>query len=356
MWSIGGGEGQSCVRKSKTVTTRIDIRFWPIIMGGSMTDVQFPLNHTLVEAATRLKEEQRVLHERLEKIETTRKDVTPSVYEKVRADYAKRFEAARAALLAKKQEVDRELATLYETRQKITGNLDTHRETLEELQYRHTLGEFAEGEFNERAEQANAKIGKFEKLLNAVNTNIQRYEGIFAGVPEAALPPPTSPSAVSPTASPPPHEAPVTTLVEEEPTGEEEYLLEEGEADYFRPEPAEPTPVQTTSGATPRAPITEDRLGAAIPTLTIIRGEGVGTSHAVHKETSIGRASSANVVLKEAKVSRQHAILRRKGHRYHIEDLQSSNGLYVNGERVKERWLENGDEIQVGDFVLKFRT
>jgi pSer/pThr/pTyr-binding forkhead associated (FHA) protein len=53
--------------------------------------------------------------------------------------------------------------------------------------------------------------------------------------------------------------------------------------------------------------------GVRIARLTIIEGEGKMTSYDIRKEVTIGRASSNMIVLKEAKVSRQHAIVKKQG-------------------------------------------
>lgn len=316
------------------------------LKGHPPSAIQFPVNQQLLEEATRLKEEHRLLRDRLEKIEAMRAEVSAAVYARVRGDYAARLEAAHGALLAKKEEVDRELATLRETRQKIAANLDTQKEALEEVRLRHSVGEFAEGEFTAEATKANEKLAKFEKLLSAVEANIQRYEAIFAGEPfptGGAHPP--SRGAPPAAAREVTGEAPLTGLLGEESApglAEEDYLVEEGAEDYFAAEPALSQPLE----ATPTAAV-------AGPHLTIVRGAGGGKHFPLTKETMIGRASNSAVALKEAKVSRQHAVIRKKGAHFVIEDLQSSNGLYVNGERVTEHRLEAGDEIQIGDFVLK---
>lgn len=320
-------------------------------------EVQFPINHQLLEEATRLKEERRMLRERLEKIEATRADVSTSVYERVRADYQRRYDESHAALLTKKQEVDRELATLQETGQRIGGNLASHKEVLEEIQLRHSLGEFAEQEYQDRAQQAAEKIRKFEKLLAAVRSNIQSYETLFASEADfVALPAKT---ATSPPPAKKPVEQPLTTVLTEQSTSEaalepddEEYLLEEEAGDYFEAEKGTVSAPSATD--TSRHAVGASAAAVTGPTLTIVRGDNSGKVFAVQKEATIGRASNNVVVLKEAKISRQHAVIRRKGNSYVIEDLQSSNGLYIGGIRVVEHVLQHGDEIQIGDFVLRF--
>jgi hypothetical protein len=71
------------------------------------------------------------------------------------------------------------------------------------------------------------------------------------------------------------------------------------------------------------------------------------------REVLIGRQTACDVVLAEEQVSRRHARLGWDGEAPVIEDLGSTNGTYVNGERVKRRKLAEGDRILVGANILK---
>jgi predicted component of type VI protein secretion system len=66
------------------------------------------------------------------------------------------------------------------------------------------------------------------------------------------------------------------------------------------------------------------------------------------KETTIGRWSDNDVVIADRWVSRRHARIVQRGMRYVIEDLDSKNGTFVNGQRLRiPQELEDGDRIQV---------
>src|SRR5215217_924363 len=64
--------------------------------------------------------------------------------------------------------------------------------------------------------------------------------------------------------------------------------------------------------------------------------------------THIGRGPSADVVLDDASVSRRHALVVERGGEAVIADDRSRNGLFVNGRRVRQATLHNGDEVQLG--------
>ena len=72
------------------------------------------------------------------------------------------------------------------------------------------------------------------------------------------------------------------------------------------------------------------------------------------KELIVGRAADAGLVLEDGRASRRHACITRHSGVCAIRDLNSGNGLYVNGQRVSEKVLANGDVIQVGHSRLVF--
>src|SRR5262245_21188706 len=58
---------------------------------------------------------------------------------------------------------------------------------------------------------------------------------------------------------------------------------------------------------------------------------------------TLGRAETVDHVIYSAPVSKEHAAIIQIGHRYFVRDLQSTNGTFVNGQRVDEQVLEDGD-------------
>ena len=79
-----------------------------------------------------------------------------------------------------------------------------------------------------------------------------------------------------------------------------------------------------------------------------------GIALAESKAMSIGRAPDNDMVLDSPLVSRIHAQVERVGQRYRIKDLNSSNGTFVNGERITgETWVKPGDMLLIGPFQIK---
>ncbi len=71
-------------------------------------------------------------------------------------------------------------------------------------------------------------------------------------------------------------------------------------------------------------------------------------------ELSVGRDPRCAIVLKEASVSREHALLHYDGERYMLIDQRSGNGSFVNGQRIDRERLRSGDEIAFGNGVYRF--
>ncbi len=72
-----------------------------------------------------------------------------------------------------------------------------------------------------------------------------------------------------------------------------------------------------------------------------------------NKEIVIGRSSDLDMVLVEDMVSRKHAKILTSEDRIIIQDLGSTNGTFVNGEKIKKARLQEGDRILIGTSILK---
>ena len=70
---------------------------------------------------------------------------------------------------------------------------------------------------------------------------------------------------------------------------------------------------------------------------------------------SIGRDPSNDLVLPDAMVSRRHAVIEFRGSQYYLRDCNSSNGSVINGDRVSEKSLRDGDIVAIGSARLLFR-
>lgn len=104
-------------------------------------------------------------------------------------------------------------------------------------------------------------------------------------------------------------------------------------------------------------PIISDMLREMTPRLIAISGALTGTTFAlVQDETAIGRDISNSVSLNDPSVSRRHCLIRKNGvtDGFHVIDLESYNGTFVNGVPVAEKALTHGDQIGIGDIRFLF--
>lgn len=90
--------------------------------------------------------------------------------------------------------------------------------------------------------------------------------------------------------------------------------------------------------------------------ILFLTGPLVGKMHMLAQgKTSIGRSRDAVLTVNDNRISRLHVEIELNGNQVFVRDLGSTNGTYVNGKRVSELGLEDGDKIQVSSTtVFKF--
>ena len=91
--------------------------------------------------------------------------------------------------------------------------------------------------------------------------------------------------------------------------------------------------------------------------LAIYKGAKVDLAFPITESiTAIGRDADNLIQLPDPKVSKHHAVIHAKGNSWTIEDMGSTNGLKVNGVRMKSIELKDGDQIHIGPFDLVFES
>lgn len=91
--------------------------------------------------------------------------------------------------------------------------------------------------------------------------------------------------------------------------------------------------------------------------LRVVKGPDSGLDVSLDQpEITIGRRSTCQVALTDANISRQHAVIQSRNGSLWIQDLGSTNGTYVNGERVDRVPLRQGDRIVLGDSELEIEA
>ena len=97
------------------------------------------------------------------------------------------------------------------------------------------------------------------------------------------------------------------------------------------------------------------------PAIVFLSGELIAVPIPLERETVIlGRALGADVRINDAKVSRKHAKIttvfnpERQATEYVLTDFGAKNGTYLNGQKIDQETLQNGDKITIGEHILRF--
>jgi pSer/pThr/pTyr-binding forkhead associated (FHA) protein len=98
-----------------------------------------------------------------------------------------------------------------------------------------------------------------------------------------------------------------------------------------------------------------DALPAGSALLVVQRGPGAGSRYLLDTDLStVGRHPESDIFLDDITVSRRHVEFRRDSGSFRVHDVGSLNGTYLNGDRVDDAELQNGDEVRIGKFRLIF--
>ncbi len=99
--------------------------------------------------------------------------------------------------------------------------------------------------------------------------------------------------------------------------------------------------------------VSAEELGVDAPPATVTLD---GAVHALEKPVVvIGRSKECDIRVGDANVSRRHAEIRREGSTFWVVDLDSTNGVAVNGRTLKRAKLDDEDRITLGSTELVFR-
>jgi hypothetical protein len=110
------------------------------------------------------------------------------------------------------------------------------------------------------------------------------------------------------------------------------------------PAAGEAVPVHRNAGTT----------RSAEGSLRVIAGGEIGAQFPLSANTVIGRLPECDITLNDASVSRKHARITRKGDRWTVEDLGSTNGMRINGTQLGHAELRDGDRLDLGGVKLAF--
>ncbi|HVN77220.1 MAG TPA: FHA domain-containing protein [Thermoanaerobaculaceae bacterium] len=280
-----------------------------------------------IEELRKIKQDQEVLKDWLGKMEAKKSQVSDAVFARVSKDYQARNSALEDKARPLKDRARSEYAKLKASIERFEKALEVAKLDKEELEFRHEIGEFQGKEFDERLKEAEQRVSERQSDLAEADQLKQSFIQAFPSEQDLALPPPPAKPAPPAAAAAKPSLGPAAT-------------------ESF---PAEPPGPKATHAAVPAAPQGEATIMIRKPHLLALLENGSTVEHPLELQvTTIGRAPDNRIRVQKEAVSRKHAevVLGPKG--YSIVDLKSENGTYVNGKRVGERLLAEGDTVQIG--------
>jgi hypothetical protein len=125
------------------------------------------------------------------------------------------------------------------------------------------------------------------------------------------------------------------------------------------PAPEEPEELVESGATMIYKPVQQPTEAASLEDLEVEREVAVlswdgKTKRVESRRVVLGRSRDCDIQIEDANVSRRHAELRQEGTAYWIVDLDSTNGIEVNGRRVQRAKLEPGDSFTVGETDIAF--
>ncbi|MCZ7650489.1 MAG: FHA domain-containing protein [Thermoanaerobaculia bacterium] len=331
---------------------------------------------TAIDTATlddlvRIKEEEETLLARLDRLEQRRAETSPSVFARVEGDYRSRLaELAEQARPLKERAAHafRSLAAVQET---LAAELATARLDREEQEVRHEVGELDEAAFAARLEEVETALREREGALAEAEALRARFLAAVRDDAELELPAaPTEPPPLPEPPAPPEIPAAASALaaagLETLPATDAEGITRPfaaSPAASFEPMAPEPEVEEDGTVILPRRAAEGSIAGSNTATLMIpparivCQEPGYEEEYLLGPTTLVGRTFECQVRIPHAALSRRHArIDLQPDGAYAVTDLGSENGTLVNGERVSERRLADGDQLQLGTLHFLFRV
>ncbi len=321
---------------------------------------------TLLDELIDLRRERDALRQRLARLSDSAGQVSEVVLQRVQADYESRIEAIDAKSAPKKQEARELFNRLKPLQDAAQEAFNALRLDQEELGVRHRLGEFDDEEYRRRMAQLGEKMKGAEGRSAEISELVARFVGAFDSVSDLA-PGQTAEVLAVVSAPEPRHDEGTLHLPPEPPPAPEPPPLPPPPAAAILVQPFEiaevseapPAPVEDIrpiAETTPVAPLAQPLVATGHPRLVALDSDIEPPEHRLEPLTFIGRTPENHVRIFKPAVSRRHAQIAHVDGGWLLKDLSSENGTYVNGQRISERALVDGDRVQFGTSRFLFKA
>jgi hypothetical protein len=330
-----------------------------------------------LDTLAKIEADQRAIRALAEKAAWHR-DKVVEVYSRVVRDYEARVKALDEQAQAVRRRVRDDLKTLDGLHDRCREAVDQARVELQESEFRFEVGEFTRDEFQKREQAIERTIAERQEEFESVRKLRQRYLDLLPpespAAREAQAWPPAPPAVTIPAAAPaaaPTVPAPAAAIPAptpaRRPPGD---AVPAGGAAAVPVEAPPPPPDGETSFLPPPSgadfqmpPLPgggdgEEFGTVAVSAALLIEDKGglPGAAHRLGLRTSVGRTPDNQIVVPIREVSRRHAEIVCTENGYVVKDLGSPNGTFVNGEKVTEHRLQDGDRIALGGQVFVFKA
>ncbi|HLF56909.1 MAG TPA: FHA domain-containing protein [Thermoanaerobaculia bacterium] len=276
---------------------------------------------------SQLRRDRVALRERLARLDAERGKVSEEVFARVRADYLQRQEDLELRTSDLAQRAGREATALSDAVGRQEESARVLRAQLEEFDLRERLGEKLEASSARRAAELRRELHLAEDDLIALVELRDRVTAIAEGRSSGYLAVIGDAATAPPVPSPPALEVPPAL------------------AEVALP----PLPPPAPSSAPPPP-------GAGVARLVPVESTDARDFYALAGRTIVGRGAENDLRLPVGTVSRRHAEIERIAGGWLVRDLHSENGTWVNGERIWEQVLVDGDQVQFGTVCLVFHA
>jgi hypothetical protein len=347
-----------------------------------MDSAEEPVDVSVLEALIEVRRQQALVDQFCARAEEMKEAVAVPVYERVLADYAKRraaLEADAAPLVTRALAEYRTLRGLHDGVQRThdAAQLDK-----DEVVFRHSIGEIDDAARKERLAAPERTLTESAEQLASLDALDARFRealpdadlAAVSAAPEAGAAGPEGEAGAEGEAA----GAVLEAVFDAEPAVAEIDVVppvpsgeKSGEKTVWLADLPAPIPFPQRGDAgrhdAARGDRTSGASGDAVAPLELPPAPATGAALLSESDggrtvnyqltalTYIGRAEDNQIRILDPGISRRHVLITATGESYTIRDLKSQNGTYLNGERIDERTLADGDRITLGDVTLVFR-
>ena len=349
------------------------------LAAAGVTDELKTIDVAPLERLLEIRKEESQLEEFRTRAEQMKDKVQAVVWKRVVDDYNRRVAALEEQATPLKVQVRAEYQKLRALFDRTNAMNEAAELEKSELEFRHAVGEFSKKQLDERLKSPLDVLERCRADLSAIDEQKARFLSAFAS--EAELESPPAPRRTPPPTPPPEDAVPAPAAADSETDvtvfASNPLLGPQTQATVLAPNPLleqesdatsvvsadkvaaaakAPTPQPDPAPAAPPADAAADRTFMLPAAGLLINTESPApTEYRLAAMNYLGRSDESHVVIARPGVSRRHALIVAGVGSFSIKDLESQNGTYVNGQRITEQSLKDGDQIVIGDTKITFR-